>query len=488
MHNEEVSLSLHEKSMRSLKWSTASNLLSKLIMPLTNMILARLLAKEIFGIVASINIIISLAEIFADSGFSKYLVQADFESKNHFDLHKSVSFWTNTIISLVMLILVAGFSDSLASLIGSPGYGFALTIAAIQIPIHGFASISTALLRRNFEFKKLFFVRISGVVVSLAVTVVFALLKFEHWALIIGSLLSLLFQTIVLFVMSKFKLKFMFKFSALKQIISFSISSFLDALLAWVASSVILIFVNTKLGNEMSGIFKMGATTVSGIFNMFSAIFLPVLFSNLSRQKENKVGFDETYFDYQRGASYIIVPAVIGVVLFTPLIVTIFLGSGWKDVESIIAYQATSLGFSILLRSFPGTYFLAKGKPQILVITQLIWLAIYIPVSYFTVDMGIITFVKINVLLNIVLSFITYIWIWFLYKISLKETFFVIVKPLIASIPMIILGVLSQKISVNLYFQIGTIIVCVLVYFITFYLLFRIDFKRSLSLFIKRNE
>ncbi len=85
--------SLEEKTRSALNWSTASNVLSKVIMPLTNIILARLLATDIFGIVASINIIIALAEIFADSGFSKYLVQADFESDIQFELHKSVSFW-----------------------------------------------------------------------------------------------------------------------------------------------------------------------------------------------------------------------------------------------------------------------------------------------------------------------------------------------------------------------------------------------------------
>ena len=92
MNEENKKISLEEKTRRSLNWSTISNVLSKVIMPLTNMILARILAKDIFGIVASINVVIALAEIFADSGISKYLVQADFDSEEQFNLHKSVSF------------------------------------------------------------------------------------------------------------------------------------------------------------------------------------------------------------------------------------------------------------------------------------------------------------------------------------------------------------------------------------------------------------
>lgn len=217
MNEENKKMTLEEKTRSALNWSTASNVLSKLIMPLTNMILARLLTKDIFGIVASINIVIALAEIFADSGFSKYLVQADFESDKQFELHKSVSFWTSTGISLVMFLLIVIFRDSLATLIGSSGYGLVLAIAAIQIPIYSFSSISTAILRRNFEFKKLFFVRMSGVVITLTVSVIFALLKFEHWSLIIGSLSSIVIQTVILFILSNFKAKFIFSFSVLKQ-------------------------------------------------------------------------------------------------------------------------------------------------------------------------------------------------------------------------------------------------------------------------------
>jgi PST family polysaccharide transporter len=126
----------------------------------------------------------------------------------------------------------------------------------------------------------------AGALTTLLASVVLALLKFEHWSLIIGSLSSIVIQTVILFTLSNFKPNFIFSFSVLKQMIYFSINSFLEALLAWAASSIILAFVNIKLGNDISGIYKMGNTTVSGIFNTFSAIFITVLFSNLSRQKK----------------------------------------------------------------------------------------------------------------------------------------------------------------------------------------------------------
>lgn len=488
MNAKETKVSLEEKSRRSLKWSTASNLLSKIIMPITNIILARLLAKEIFGVVASISIIISLAEIFSDSGFSKHIVQADFKDEKQFDLHKSVSFWTNTIISAVLLVVIVIFRNSLAVLVGSPGYGLALAIAAIQIPIYGFSSISTAILRRNFEFKKLFFVRMLGVVVTLAVSAGLALAGFEHWSLIIGSLMSISAQTIVLFILSKFRVRFAFSFKILKDILSFSIYSFLEAVLSWVASSVVLIFINIKLGNDISGIFKMSSSTLSGIFNIFSAIFLPVLFSNLSRQKDNNEGFDDTFFRYQESASYIIVPAIIGVALFGSLVVTIFLGPNWKEVEEIIGIHAVNTGLMIIFRSFPTTYFLAKGKPLKSVLTQIIWLVFYLPISYFAIQEGLVVYMYISFFLFLILYVVTYIFFKVSYKVSLRKTFTSLIKPILVSIPMAGIALLSLITYEGTYFQIGVMVICIIAYFATFYLCFPKDFKVFINLFFKRKD
>ena len=54
------------------KWSAISELLAKLIAPVSSMILARLLTPEAFGVVATVNVIISFADMFTDAGFQKY--------------------------------------------------------------------------------------------------------------------------------------------------------------------------------------------------------------------------------------------------------------------------------------------------------------------------------------------------------------------------------------------------------------------------------
>ena len=62
------------KIVAAAKWSVITEVLAKLITPLTNIILAHMLAPTAFGILATIMMVISFAEMLADAGFQKFLV------------------------------------------------------------------------------------------------------------------------------------------------------------------------------------------------------------------------------------------------------------------------------------------------------------------------------------------------------------------------------------------------------------------------------
>ena len=66
---------LGKKIVNASKWSSITEIIARLISPVVNIFLARLLAPEEFGIVATITMVITFAEIFTDAGFQKYLIQ-----------------------------------------------------------------------------------------------------------------------------------------------------------------------------------------------------------------------------------------------------------------------------------------------------------------------------------------------------------------------------------------------------------------------------
>ena len=164
-----------EKMYTALKWSTITEFLAKIISPIVNMFLARILAPEAFGVLATVIMIISFAEIFVESGFQKFLIQHSFTEQETEDKYLSVAFWSNLVFSGVLWGLIIVFRDSLATLVGNPTLGIPIAITGVTIPLYGMIGILNSRLKKKLNFKSLFYVRIITALIPLVITLPLAI-------------------------------------------------------------------------------------------------------------------------------------------------------------------------------------------------------------------------------------------------------------------------------------------------------------------------
>ncbi len=109
----------NKKVGQALRWSIISEISSKLIVLITNIVLARLLTPEAFGLVATVTMVVTFAEVFTDAGFQKYIVQHEFKDEYDLNTSTNVAFWTNFVFSLLIFTVIAIFADPIAALVGS---------------------------------------------------------------------------------------------------------------------------------------------------------------------------------------------------------------------------------------------------------------------------------------------------------------------------------------------------------------------------------
>ena len=204
--------------IQSTKWSAVSEVLSKIASPLANIVLARLLVPEVFGLIASFTVVVAFAEVFTDAGFQKFIVQHDFENKEQLYSYTTVAFWSNMIFSIAIWIGIFIFRAPIANFIGSSGYGLEVAILSLLIPVHGLSSIQSALYRREFRFKQLVPIRITSSLVPLVVTIPCALIIKNVWAIIIGNLAKELLTAVMLAFNSPWKPKLFYNFSLQQQV------------------------------------------------------------------------------------------------------------------------------------------------------------------------------------------------------------------------------------------------------------------------------
>jgi len=198
---------LNQKVTNATKWSSVTEVIARLVAPITTIILARLLTPEAFGVLATVTMIVSFAQIFTDAGFNKYIIQHEFDNDKEKYESTTVAFWTNLFVSLLLWGGIILFAEPLAIAVGNPGLGHVIIVACVSIPLAAFSSIQMSLFKRDFDFKTLFFVRMAGIVIPLAVTVPLAFIFKNYWALIIGTIALNLSNAILLTIKSKWKPK-----------------------------------------------------------------------------------------------------------------------------------------------------------------------------------------------------------------------------------------------------------------------------------------
>ncbi len=456
---------LNKKIGKATVWSSITEIIAKLISPIVNIILARLLLPEAFGAVATITMVITFAEIFTDAGFQKYIVQHHFETDEELNKNTDVAFWTNIIISVLITDVIIVFKDKIAELVGSPSLGNGIAVSSSIIIIVAFSSIQTARCRRDFDFKTLFFARIGSSIIPLIVTIPLAIVFRNFWALLIGTIASNLFTAVVLAIKSKWKPKFFYDFKILRQMFAFSSWTLLESISIWLTNNVGIFIVGKYLTDYYLGIYKTSMATVNSYMNIITAAILPVIFSSLSRYQDDEENFKKTYYGFQRLVALFVLPMGVGIFVFQDFVTSILLGNNWMEASGFIGIWGLTSALTIVCSYFSSEVYRSKGKPKISLFSQLIHLAFLVPTLVLSAGYGFKILYVSRSLIRIqgVLTGIIIMRVCFGFKfIDLIKNIF---PTLISSVVMGVAGYLLNLISSGIIWQIFAVLICIIVYF-----------------------
>lgn len=449
------------------KWSAITELIARLILPITNMVLARLLTPEAFGVVATITMIVTFAEIFTDAGFQKYLIQHEFVDKTDREESTNVAFWSNFVLSLFLWLIIGIFCEPLATLVGNPGLGNVITIACISIPLAAFSSIQMALYKRDLDFKTLFKVRIAGILVPILVTIPLALWLRSYWALVIGTIATNLVNAIVLTVFSTWKPRFYYSFKKLKEMLSFSIWSVIEAISIWMTNYLDIFIIGIFLNEYYLGIYKTSMTTVGQITSLITAATTPILFSVLSRLQNDRTQFKEMFFKFQKLVGMLVIPLGVGIFCFSDLVTEILLGGQWMEAANFIGLWGLTSAVTIVLAHYCSEVYRSLGKPKLSVLAQLLHIIVLCPAMLIATryDWDAIYITRAVVRLELVV--VNLVIMYYAVKLSPLQMFSNILPSIVSATVMGAIGIGLLSLGTSLWWQFVSIFACIAVYFIT---------------------
>src|ERR1700733_11242173 len=168
-------------------WTIAAYGLGLLLRLGTNIIMARLLAPELFGVMSIVYTLWTGVELMTDVGIGQNIVHnKNSENPEFYNTAWSLNLVRNTILWLVCIAAAL----PAAHLYQLPILASVIPITMLGLVIQGFSSVARSLLQKRMQIAKINLFDLTVSFISSAAYVLFAYIYPTIWALVLGNLIN----------------------------------------------------------------------------------------------------------------------------------------------------------------------------------------------------------------------------------------------------------------------------------------------------------
>lgn len=388
---------LKSKILSASKWSVMGELSSKVITPLVFLILARILSPADFGVASAAVMVISFSQLIWDAGLGRALIQSEAESLES----ANTVFWANAALSLAVYAVCYFAAPWIADSFQDTRVTAVVRVQGIQMVVNALGAVQRALLQRQLDFRRLFFIRLSTSCLPGIASVPLALAGYGYWALVGGALTGAGAELAMLWSGSDWKPCLTFSRKLARGLGSFGLWVMGEGLLSWAIGWIDAILVGRYFGTKDLGVYRTGVTLVSMLFAVTLSPILPVLFSAFSRLQSNKSEFLHAYLKVVKALALVALPLGASLFCLQKEIAHIALGEKWAGAAPVIGYIGCMHGFSWLVGANPEAY-RALGHPAVNVKVNLLTLSYYVPSLCVAASYGLGVFLPVRILIALV--------------------------------------------------------------------------------------
>ena len=264
----------------------------------SNLIITRLLAPEMFGVMAVVNVVVYGIAMFTDIGLYAFLIR----HKNPEDPHLLNVVWTLQVIRgwlmFFIVLLLAAFL-ALGNLY-SPSY-FSGIYADSRLPlliiivgvgslILGYKSMASPMMSRKLEVGKLELMELLSQLAGVTLMIVWVWFRPSIWALAATSIFSALTNTFLTYYLFPYRHKFILDKTIAKDVFHFSKWIVIASVLTYLFSQGDKLFFAGKIEAAELGVYSIAfmlvATLISVTQTLAEKIMFPV-FSSLAHGEKS---------------------------------------------------------------------------------------------------------------------------------------------------------------------------------------------------------
>ena len=311
--------------IKSLFWKLLERFGVQGVQFILQIILARLLSPEHYGVLSLMIIFTTLANVFIQQGFNTALIQ----NKNVTEEDYSSIFWVSLIIALLLYVILFFTAPLIAAFYEIPDIVTPFRVLALVLIPGAINSIQVAKVSREMNFKKIFISNIAAIIISGVTGILIAYVGGGLWSLVIQTMLNVIVACAVMFVTVKWKPKFVCNTQRVKTLFAFGWKLLVSALIETLYQDLSSLVIGKKYSSEMLGFYNRGKQFPQFLISAINSAIQSVLLPAMSQKQDSKEQVKSLMRTSMSISAYIIFPMMAGLAAVAEPLVSILLTDKW---------------------------------------------------------------------------------------------------------------------------------------------------------------
>ena len=334
---------------RGILWNSISQFGLIGVQFIATILLGRILTPDDYGMLGIMSIFIAISNMIIDSGMGGALIRKKDVTYRDY----STLFFYNFIVSIVLYIVLFITAPYIASFYEKIELEKAIRTLGLVIIIYAFCIVQNVKMAREMKFGTLAIVNCLSGIISLVVTVIFAIKDFGYWALIIQQIVTSFCNTLFLSICSKFIPSFDFSKECFREQFKFGINLLSSNLLRTISGNINSNIVAKLVSLNQVGCFFQANRLVSYFDNIYSGVLDKSIFPVFARI-ENRKELLENHIKLLRYVLSITFPICVLISLLSYQIIIVLLGTQWQEtcwMFELLIFSMMPVLVQILIRN-----------------------------------------------------------------------------------------------------------------------------------------
>lgn len=324
-----------------MAWRFAERCGAQGVSLVVSIVLARILAPEMYGTISLVTVFTTIMQVFVDSGMGNALIQ----KKDPDDLDFSTVFYFNVVICCVLYLVMFVSAPLIAKFYNNLELVPIVRVLSLTLVISGVKNVQQAYVSKTLQFKRFFFATLGGTIGAAVIGIGMAYAGFGVWALVAQQLFNATVDTLILWMTVKWRPKWMFSWKRLKGLLSFGSKLLASSLLDTVYNNLRQLIIGKVYASADLAFYNKGQQLPNIIITNINASIDSVLLPVISEEQDHVAKVKSMTRRAIRISSFIIWPMMVGMAACAEPLIEVLLTKKWLPCVFFLRVFCISYGF-----------------------------------------------------------------------------------------------------------------------------------------------